>query len=118
MNVMQEIKDLVEQTLAHSGIWVRCGDVLIQVYENRLPGGGVQFNLRNDTQENGADIRVMEATPGHFTMAVVPCGGVSIDYSISKTFDMTDSLEAIRAAFPYGRNIDLIVDDLLVYDGD
>lgn len=117
MNVMQEIKDLVEQTLAQNGTWARCGDVLIQVYENRLTGGGVQFNLKYGTQENEVDIRVMEATPGYFTMAVVPCGGVSIDYSIRKTFDMTDSLEVIRAAFSYGRNINSIVDDLLTYDG-
>lgn len=40
MNTMNDLKNLVEQTLARNDIWARCGEVRIQAYENRLAGGG------------------------------------------------------------------------------
>lgn len=112
MDKLQDLKDLVEQMLAQNNIWAHCGNTIVQAYENRLHGGGIQCILR-DAQGLEADIKVMEATPGYFTIAVVPCGSVSIDYSGKKTFGMTDSLETIRIAFPHGRNVNTIIHDLL-----
>lgn len=101
MTTMNDLKNLVEQTLAQNDIWARCGEVRIQAYENRLAGGGVQFNIKCGTPQDEPDVGVMEGTPGMFTIAVTEQKGKSIDYTNTEVFTMADPLEALCQAFPY-----------------
>lgn len=96
---MNGLKSLVEQALAQNDIWVRCGNAHIQIYENRLVGGGIQFNVTLASQQFPT-IKFEERTPGKFTVAVASRDGASIDYTQAKVFTMDEPVEHLAAAFP------------------
>ena len=60
-----------------------------------------------------ADMKFQEEAPGILTVAVVPCGELSIDYTKRKPFPGAAKLDELCKAFPNGRNINHIVDELL-----
>lgn len=94
------------------------GRVRFHIYSRKLIGGGVEGNLWFGLTLNEADMKLQEERPGALTVAVVPCKGESINHTMRKSFGPDTPLEALREAFPDGRNIDLIVDELLAVDGD
>lgn len=89
------------------------GRVIFHVFKRKLVGGGVEGNLRLGSIFKEADMKFQEETPGVLTVAVVPCGKSSIDYTKRKSFPGTAKLDELREAFPNGRNINHIVDELL-----
>lgn len=78
------------------------------------PEAAVQFNIKYGTPQDEPDIRVMESTPGEFTIAVAEQKGKSIDYTNTEVFTMADPLEALCQAFPH-EHIRHIVDILLAH---
>lgn len=88
------------------------GRVNFHIYMRELTGGGVECNLRYDSIFE-ADIKIEERRLGVLTVSVVPNGRLGIDYTARHKFLITDEIQALREAFPNGRNIDLIVDELL-----
>lgn len=94
------------------------GCVSFHVYSRKLIGGGVEGNVWFGSAMKEADIKLQEGKPGVLTVAVAPCKGGSIDHTARKSFGPDTRLEALREAFPDGRNIGLIVDELLAVDGD
>lgn len=89
------------------------GQVSFHIYRGKLTGGGVQFNLRYGSFLEEADVKIEERRPNLFTVAVAPNGGLSIDYVNKREYLMTDEIRLLCEAFPNGRNINEIVDELL-----
>lgn len=112
MNTMNDLKNSVEQILAQGHIRASCGEIGIEAY--RLTGGGVLFDLNFGGWKDKPAIRMMEGTPGKFTIAVAPRDGESIDCTNTKVFTMTESLDTLYQAFPY-EHIHHIVDVLLAH---
>ena len=81
------------------------GRAKTHVYRNRVTGGGVQGNLWLDRAYAEADVGFLEEKPGVLTVAVVPNGECSIDWTHKKRFPPDTPLEALLEAFPNGRNI-------------
>lgn len=93
------------------------GQVKAQIYRNKLTGGGVGGNLRFDRAYAEADMGFMEKKPGVLTLAVVPNGELSIDWTHKKRFAPDTSLETLLEVFPNGRNIGPIVEALTTFRG-
>lgn len=111
MDMINELKNLAEQTLAQKNIWIYCGKELIQVYENRLTGGGVQFNVTLDTHHLPT-IKFEERSRGKFTVAVAPEDGASICYTQAKVFTVDEPIEHLAAAFPQSEDMKQFVNSL------
>ena len=94
------------------------GRVSFHIYSRMLIGGGVEGNLWLGPAFKEADGRFQEERPGVLTIAVVPSGEPSYIWIMRKSFGPDTPLEALRDAFPDGRNIDHIVDELLTFDGE
>lgn len=94
------------------------GRVRFHVFSRKLVGGGVEGNLWFGLTFKEADMKFQEEKPGVLTVAVVPRRGGSIDHTTRKSFGPDTPLEALREAFSDGRNVGLIVDELLTVDGD
>ncbi len=94
------------------------GCVGFHIYMCKLVGGGVECNLWHGTGFKEADMKLQEEKPGVLTVAVVPRGEISIDYINRKPFLRTAKLDDVRNAFPNGRNIDRIVDELSAHNGE
>lgn len=86
-----------------------------QIYRNKLVGGGMKGNLRLSRAYAEADMGFMEKKPGVLTLAVVPNGELSIDWTNAKRFAPDTPLEALLEAFPNGRNIGPIVEALTTF---
>ena len=111
MYTISELKSLVEQSFASDSIYAHCNNAHIQVYENRLTGGGIQFNVRL-LGNRYPTIKFEERMPGRFTVAVAPEDGASIDYTQSKAFTMDEPLEHLTMAFPQSTDIKAFVSGL------
>lgn len=111
MYTMSKLKGLVEQSLASDNIYAHCNKAQIQVYENRLAGGGIQFNVTL-LGNRFPTIKFEERTPRRFTVAVAPEDGASIDYTQSKAFTMDEPLEHLTMAFPQSTDIKAFVSGL------
>lgn len=98
MDSMNDIKNFLEQALAQNNTWVCCGNAHIQIYENRLAGGGIQFNVTLANQQLPT-IKFEERAPGKFTVAVAPEDGASIDYTQAKVITVDEPIEHLAAAF-------------------
>ncbi len=85
------------------------------IYRNKVTGGGVTGNLRLGRAYAEADMGFMEKKPGVLTLAVVPNGELSIDWTNAKRFAPDTPLEALLEAFPNGRNIGPIVEALTTF---
>lgn len=94
-----------------------CGNVSTHIYRNKLTGGGVQGNLWLGRAFAEADVRFLEGKPGFLTVAVVPNGELSIDWTHKKRFASDEPLEALLDAFPNGRNIGAIVEAFKAFNG-
>ena len=95
------------------------GNVRFHVYGNALVGGGVQASLWLGPGDKEADMEFLEEKPGVLTVAVVPNGECSIDWTHKnkKRFAPDAPLEALLEAFPDGRNIGAIVEALKTLNG-
>lgn len=87
------------------------------VCRNKLAGGGVKGNLWLGPGDKEADMGFLEGKPGVLTVAVVPNGKLSIDWTNAKRFAPNEPLETLLEAFPDGRNIGAIVEDLKTFNG-
>ena len=93
------------------------GNVGTHLYRNRLCDGGLQGNLWLGRSFAWADMGFLEEKPGVLTVAVVPDGGCSIDWTRKTRFTPNTPLEALVEAFPNGRNIGPIVEALKTFNG-
>lgn len=115
MDNMQDLKNLTEKTFIQKNIWVSCGNVLIQVYQNRVLGGGVQFNIRYGTQYDEAELKFEERRLGVFAVGSASRNNHSIDYTKTRDFKMNRPIKDLLEAFCDCPCIDSIVNDLLAY---
>ena len=113
MHHFQELKTWVKEHRDAGHEFPSYGPVSFHVYIRELTGGGVEFNLRYGSSLEEADVKIEERRPNVFTVAVVQDGGTSIDYTTKREYSMTDEIQLLREAFPNGRNIIQIVDELL-----
>lgn len=118
MNKLESLAKWAKKQRKDTIEWSTCGRLCMHIYKRKLIDGGVELNLRIGTPQDEADVKIEERRPGVFTVAVVSCNGGSIDYTKRKEFALSEPIEALREAFPDGRNIGLIVDELLAVDGD
>lgn len=118
MEKANELLEWLHQQLDAKNEFPTYGRVSFHVYSRKLIGGGVECNLWFGSVFSEADMKLQEEKPGALTVAVVPVEKLSIDYSGKKRLPRTAKLEELRQMFPNGRNIDLIVDELLTSDGD
>ena len=95
------------------------GNVSFHVYMNKvdLDKGGVKGDIRLDRAYAEADMGFMEKKPGVLTLAVVPSGKLSIDWTNAKRFAPDESPAALLKKFPNGRNIGPIVEALMTFHG-
>lgn len=95
------------------------GNVSFHIYMNKvdLNKGGVKGNLWLGRAFAEADMGFLEEKPGFLTVAVVPNGGSSIDWTNAKRFAPDTPLEALLEAFPNGRNVGAIVEALKTFNG-
>lgn len=123
----KEWMELVAREAVTRGHWasVTCNGVYIQIYDHlrhkdnpeQVRCAQVEFNARLGTKNDEADLRAVEAKPGILTVAVVPNGESSIDWTNTKRFAPDTPLEALLDAFPNGRNVGAIVEALKRYNG-
>lgn len=93
----------------------RLGDVRFHIYRSKLAYGGVRGNLWYGRAFAEADVGFLEENPGVLTVAVVPNGECSIDWTSKERFAPDTPLETLLETFPNGRNIGPIVEALTIF---
>lgn len=93
------------------------GNVSFHIHRNKLNNGGVKGDLWLGHGFKEADMGFQERKPGVLTVAVVPNGKLSIDWTNAKPLAPNKPLEALLEAFPNGRNIGPIVEVLKTFNG-
>lgn len=95
------------------------GSVSFHLYNNKvdLRNGGVKGCLWLGPAGKVADMGFLEKKPGFLTVAVVPNGELSIDWTNVKRFAASEPLEALLEEFTDGRNIGPIVETLKNFNG-
>ena len=117
LNTVHDLVEQLHQQYEAGHEFSTRGCAKAQIYRNKLTGGGIKGNLRLSGAYAEADVGFLEETPSVLTLAVVPNGELSIDWTNKKRFAPDTPLEALLEAFPNGRNIGAIVEALKAFTG-
>lgn len=116
MKTCNDLRRWAEERRAAGRGFTTLGNLLFQVYRSKLPGDGVQFNVRRALPREEADIKFEEHTETrNFWVFALPKEGVATYEHIHEELSMNDPIEKLKELFPDGR-FDYIVDTLLAWD--
>ena len=109
MHIFRELKNLALEKINKGELSYTFGDLNFQFYQSSV----CQFNISTITADFPV-IKFEERSDEIFTVAVAEKNGTEkILYAKSKQFQMDDSITTLLQYFDYGKDINIVVGDLL-----